>query len=133
MTAAMSTASEFQRQRLTRTAPESALVNRVASNSCRSHRFTKSTYRRRRVAAVALGIGVLSMAGKAGATLGTSSPSGLQRSPHVVTVIAQPGDTLWSIAQGLEPGSDPRRVVHALERARGEGPLQPGERIVWQP
>jgi hypothetical protein len=40
------------------------------------------------------------------------------------------GDSLWSIAEDLAPGRDPRPVVDALSDARAGVPLIPGETIV---
>jgi hypothetical protein len=44
-------------------------------------------------------------------------------------VVVRPGETLWSIAEGLEPGRDPRPLVAALERQLGSSWIYPGERI----
>jgi len=92
-----------------------------------------ATYRRRRFAAALVVVGMLAMAGKAGAALGgASTPGTPPRGPSVVTEVVQPGDTLWSIAQRLAPGADPRPIVDQLQRARHGDELQPGEKIVWQ-
>jgi Tfp pilus assembly protein FimV len=48
-----------------------------------------------------------------------------------VTVVVEPGDTLWSIAKRLAPGADPRQVVDALVKARGTTALVPGESLTW--
>ncbi|MGW8481525.1 LysM peptidoglycan-binding domain-containing protein [Microbacterium sp. NPDC055903] len=47
------------------------------------------------------------------------------------TVTVLPGDTLWSIAQEVAPGTDPREVVHALEslNALDGGVLMVGEEL----
>jgi LysM domain-containing protein len=43
--------------------------------------------------------------------------------------VVEPGDTLWSIAERIAPGEDPRPIVHRLaERAGGSG-LRPGQRM----
>ncbi|MGZ6979877.1 MAG: hypothetical protein ACXVJW_17340, partial [Acidimicrobiia bacterium] len=44
----------------------------------------------------------------------------------------EPGDSLWSAAHHLAPGSDPREVIDALTKVRGDGPLRPGEILRWQ-
>jgi hypothetical protein len=49
----------------------------------------------------------------------------------VVTIVVEPGDTLWSIARELEPNSDPRSVVDELVRARGTSEVFSGETIEW--
>lgn len=43
--------------------------------------------------------------------------------------VVQPGDTLWSIAAVVAPGSDPRPIVDELARRSGGAGLQPGQRI----
>ena len=46
-------------------------------------------------------------------------------------VVSEPGDTLWSIAKRVAPGSDPRDIVDALVQARGTTALLPGETLTW--
>jgi nucleoid-associated protein YgaU len=48
------------------------------------------------------------------------------------TYVVQAGDTLWSIAQRLSPGEDPRPIVDALAEANGvrAGDLVPGQALV---
>jgi hypothetical protein len=45
-----------------------------------------------------------------------SSPSTAPKVAVGATMIVQPGDTLWSIAQRVEPNRDPRRVVDQLRQ-----------------
>ncbi|GAA4242810.1 hypothetical protein GCM10022254_77250 [Actinomadura meridiana] len=48
------------------------------------------------------------------------------------TVIVGPGDTLWDIAAGAEPGADPRRVVQRILDLNGLGgdpTVQPGQEL----
>ena len=104
-------------------------VQRVAPRSVarRGHRPSAATYWRRRAVAVAVGLAVLVMAGKAGAALGGSPLAVPERRPATPHSVVQAGDSLWSIAARLEPGHDPRPVVDALTAARGGAPLVPGE------
>ncbi len=44
--------------------------------------------------------------------------------------VARPGDTLWSIASGLEPGGDPRPIVAELEQQLHGGELVAGDRLI---
>jgi hypothetical protein len=44
--------------------------------------------------------------------------------------VAQPGDTLWSIASRVEPGADPRPLVDELEVQLGGRSLQPGDPLI---
>jgi LysM domain-containing protein len=48
---------------------------------------------------------------------------------HHSVYVVQPGDTMWSIAQRLDPGADPRPVVARLGAEVGSDTLQPGERL----
>jgi Tfp pilus assembly protein FimV len=86
--------------------------------------------RRRRlavlVAAIAL-VGVLLLVGQALVSLTragpTSTPEPVRVSDEPVAgqrYVVQPGDTLWSIAAAIAPGSDPRPVVDALRAANGD-------------
>jgi nucleoid-associated protein YgaU len=99
----------------------------------RGARPSAATFWRRRLVAGAVGLAVLVMAGKAGAALGGSPLAVPERGPAVTRHVVQPGDTLWSIAERLEPGRDPRPVVDTLTAARGNGALVPGEVIRWTP
>jgi hypothetical protein len=100
---------------------------------------SRAIYRRRRIlVAVAAVASVLVMA-QAGAALGGSlatperrpaSASSPARTAARSTVV-RPGDSLWSVAARLAPGSDPRPVVDALAAARHGTVLQAGETIEW--
>lgn len=47
------------------------------------------------------------------------------------TYVVRPGDTLWSIAERLRPGSDPRPIVDTIERLNdvSAGELVPGQSL----
>ena len=95
----------------------------------RSH--SAAVYWRRRFVATALGLGVVLAAVHAGAALGGTTTTASGRSPHVTTVVAQSGDTLWSIARRVAPHDDPRRVVDSLAAAHGGADVQPGDLFKW--
>jgi Tfp pilus assembly protein FimV len=97
-------------------------------------------------------LGLVLVAAQAGAALGGSPLAAPERRPTVTSaeisgepvsggadttsatvrvVVVRPGDSLWSIAQRLTPGEDPRPVVDEVDRARGGAPLVPGETILW--
>jgi LysM repeat protein len=99
----------------------------------RGARTSAATFWRRRLIAGAVGLAVLVMAGKAGAALGGSPLAVPERGPAITQHVVEPGDSLWSIAERLEPGRDPRPVVDALTAARGGKPLVPGEVVRWTP
>jgi Tfp pilus assembly protein FimV len=106
-----------------------------STRSSRRHR-SAAVYRRRRFVAAAIGLGVVFAAGHAGAARGGTSLATAERppqavSPDIVTVVVEPGDTLWSIAQRLAPDTDTREVVDALVKARGTSQIVPGETLTW--
>jgi LysM repeat protein len=94
---------------------------------------TRATYWRRRVAVAVLVVGLVLVMAQAGAALGGSSSTLVtpERRPAVASVVVQAGDSLWSIARRLAPGSDPRPVVDALAAARHGTELVPGETVEW--
>jgi len=98
--------------------------------SSRSNR-TAAVYRRRRFAAAAIVVGAVLAVGHAGVALGGTSLAAPDARPRVVSHVVEPGDTLWSVAEELAPGTDPRPVVDALIDARGDAPLVPGETVTW--
>ena len=95
-------------------------------------RVTPATFRRRRLTALLGVVAVMVMAGQAGAALGSPSLAASERAPSVTRYVVRSGDSLWSAAARLAPGADPREVVDALVRARGNSPLTPGEVLRWQ-
>jgi hypothetical protein len=48
---------------------------------------------------------------------------------HAGPYVVRPGDTLWSIAEGLDPSGDPRPVVAELSAEIGGDSVVPGERL----
>jgi nucleoid-associated protein YgaU len=102
-------------------------------------RPTAATFWRRRFAAavvtLAIVVPAVSLAAPAGRALGGSSLAAPERHPtapdSLTRVVVEPGDTLWSIAEQLVDGGDPRPVVDALAEARGTTVVVPGETVVW--
>jgi len=98
-----------------------------------AQRLAPEVYRARRLAvlslafAVAVGalVGVASIGNQAAASRG-----GQLDSSNSIMVTVMPGDTLWGIAERLDPGSDPRPLVHELTSLAGKGVLQPGQVLV---
>lgn len=79
------------------------------------------------VFALAVGsvLAVASMGNQAAASRGgRADPS------NSVEIMVMPGDTLWGIAERLDPGADPRPLVHELTSLAGKGVLQPGQVLV---
>lgn len=69
--------------------------------------------RRGRVLLLALFAVLLFAAFSVGRVTGNATPGG---GPAVHRVVVSSGDTLWSIAQQIAPGSDPRVTVDTLVR-----------------
>ena len=110
--------------------PRLALVGEPRAAVRCSPRTARATYLRRRLVAVVVVLGILVGVGKVGATLGGSPLVTSERPPASQSVdpyVVQPGDSLWSIAEALAPGADPRPIVDELARERGDAPLRPGE------
>ena len=88
--------------------------------------LSPEVYRRRRLAVLALVVGlVLGLASFGRSADATPTPE--SRAAEAVLVVVQPGDSLWSIAESLAPGSDPRPLVVELREIAGPGSLQPGQ------
>jgi hypothetical protein len=119
-----------------RTRPTTSSRRAVAAGPARV--VSRATYWRRRVVVVVLAVAIVLVMARAGAALGGSTPAVPERHPaHSSTVVegastvVRQGDSLWSVAERLAPGSDPRPVVDALSEARHGTVLTPGETISW--
>lgn len=86
--------------------------------------------RRRRlvVLTVALALTVLLVAG-VGQVLGASASAGAVPAAPVV-LVAQPGDSYWTLADQIYDGGDLRSAVDELVAANGGRELRAGDRIV---
>jgi hypothetical protein len=93
-------------------------------------RPTEATYRRRRVVALVLAL-ALAVAAVQGARslLGASATAGAATVAPVV-LVAEPGDSYWSLAATIHEAGDIRSVVDALVDANGGRELRAGDRIV---
>lgn len=95
-------------------------------------RLPVSTYRRRRAVAAGLVVVlVLAVWALLGAFGGgpLPVPERPERLDPGAAYVVQPGDSMWSIAQRLSPGDDPRPLVDRLVAAHGSATLHVGERI----
>jgi len=109
----------------------------VATGAARIRR--RATYVRRRVVIAVLAVAMVLVMARAGAALGGSSLATPERSPASApaarlsgrSTVVRPGDSLWSVAARVAPGSDPRPVVDAMAAARHGTVLVPGETIEW--
>ncbi len=79
-------------------------------------------------ALVALWFGLSALTGARAASVVV--PAGSVATQGGFRYVVQPGDTLWSIASGFEPGADPRPLVDRLSAQIGGGTLVPGESLL---
>jgi hypothetical protein len=73
-------------------------------------------------------VGLTGIDGRSGvpaSVAAAASPSAVDGETYVV----EPGDSLWTIAQKLKPGGDPRPVVDELSRRAGGSALRPGQHL----
>ena len=85
-------------------------------------------YQRRRLGAVALVAGLVVVAIALGGLAARAGPDGAGAGGEsIVTVVAEPGDTLWAIARQVEPYGDPRPLVDRLVELNGGADLVAGQ------
>ncbi len=74
---------------------------------------------------------VVGLALPLGGSGGRSHPTGpvLAETGHTLVYTVQPGDTVWSIAQRVNPTADPRPLVAQIEGQTGSDTVRPGQHI----
>ncbi len=89
------------------------------------------TRRGRRVLAGLVALPVAAALGFAVLAGGSAIATGVASDAEFATVTVLPGDTLWSIAESVAPGADPRDVVYAMSRLNviDGGVLVPGQEL----
>ncbi len=108
--------------------PAAGPVSASSLASARRASRRGAVLRRRRVAALVFSVAALLGAVRAVAAFGAGPASGPERRPPIHVV--QPGETLWSIAESLDPG-DVRGLVRRLAKLNGGGDeLEIGQRLV---
>ncbi len=98
------------------------------------HPTAAATYRRRRVAALAVALGLALAAWAALGALGGVLTAPVRSVPPpangATLVEVAPGDTLWSIARRLQPEGDLRPLVDRLAATNGGPLIRAGDRLV---
>ncbi len=89
-----------------------------------------AAFRRRRVAAGVLGLGLVLVTAHAADAVVHGSATRVSN-VQAVHYRVHRGDTLWSIARAVAPNDDPRAVVDLLVQAHGSAVIQPGDVIDW--
>jgi hypothetical protein len=94
-------------------------------------RRTSPEVRRRRTLVATIGLLLIALALPLSGTGGRSHATGSAPVEIVAKTVytVQPGDTLWSIAQRVQPSADPRPLVAELAKETGSNAVIPGERI----
>ena len=95
-------------------------------------RGPSAAVRRRRTLLATMGLLLVGLALPLSGTGGNSHATGsaLAETGHPVTYTVRPGDTLWTIAERVDPSADPRPLVARLAAQTGSDNVVPGERIV---
>ena len=99
-------------------------------------RARAAAVRRRHILLAVVAVAVLLTLAFAGGGKGSSglAAPGPVRTGSVLTAhseyIVRPGDTLWSIAERLDPRGDPRPLMAKLSRQAGGDTVRPGERLI---
>jgi Tfp pilus assembly protein FimV len=87
--------------------------------------------RRGRFVLLALAVLVLLAVISIGGT-GSQAATYVENGPSLQQTTVQPGDTLWSVAQRIAPGNDPREVVDQIRRINHltTSSLQAGQQLL---
>ena len=107
------------------------LCGRGGDVARRPHRRVSAGVRRRRALLAMMGLALALLAfplgGFGGASHTAESASAAQI--HGSTYIVQPGDSLWTIAERVDPKGDPRPLVSEMASKLGSYTVVPGEQI----
>lgn len=86
-------------------------------------------YRRRRLVVLLVGLALLVGSIQAVARVASASASAGSTPAVPVVLVAQPGDSYWSLANQVHEGGDLRSTVDTLVAANGGHDLRAGDRI----
>ena len=107
-------------------------ISVVPGRRPRARRRVSPAVRRRRVLLALMGLLLVGLALPLSGTGGHSHATGsaLAETGSPVTYTVRPGDTLWTIAERVDPSADPRPLVARLSAQTGSDTVVPGERIL---
>ncbi len=125
-------------------------THRTSTQMCRAHldlseypsdsrrrveRATGATYRRRRavvgtILAVLVAVGLVAAHDVLAGSGGVPASAAASQPAHVMTVVALPGDTLWSIADRHRGDVSITRYVDTLVDLNGGASIEAGQQIV---
>jgi LysM domain len=118
--------------------PQQELPTRQRRPRTRALPDRATRIRRRRLALLLTSVAVL-LGGAVvarlfvGGTFGSAPADARPASIDGQVYIVQPGDSLWSIAERVADGGDPRPVVARLRDQQGDAELEVGDRLTIEP
>lgn len=111
-------------------------ASRTSDRSASARRPSPGTYRRRRIVAAFMFAGLLTLTGAvaSGSLAGPggvpAAATGAQPAFERATLVARPGDTLWSIAHAHRGSVAHGRYVDALVSLNGGASIQVGQVVI---
>jgi hypothetical protein len=118
--------------------PQQELPTRQQRRRARALPDRATRIRRRRLALL-LGSVALMLAGAGvvrlfvGGTFGSAPADARPASIDQQVYVVQPGDSLWSIAERVADGGDPRPIVASLREQQGDAEVEVGDRLTIEP
>jgi len=103
---------------------------RVVTAPPSQRRPSPALLRRRRLVALVVALAIVVSVGAGLVRWATASAAAGVTHAAPTVLVAQPGDSYWTLAGRLGIGGDRRSVVDALVAANGGGDLHAGDRIV---